>query len=105
MKPIPAFKNNSLKYFFTISHSTKQEIYLFTEKEVVRILPKVAYSVTIGEPYKELARITYLIENREESIDISLENLVRLLVMLLSIGLNLYLDSKLQKYIDSMEKN
>ena len=110
MKPIsdfrdhPALKYNERKLVFVIKYSTRPELYLFTEKEVKRILPIKLQYTNIGDPYKKLARFIFCNEEEEEdSMDINPNDLQDLVNMVQSIGVELAVPKELISYIDEDE--
>jgi len=101
MKPIENFRDHPyLKYddkraVFIIKYSRRSEMYLYTKKEVKRILPlKIDYS-NIGEPYKEMVRLTFLNEEKEDWIDIDSDDLQDLLNLLKVIEVKLSIPNTL----------
>lgn len=109
MKPIsnfrdhPALKYDEQKSVFVIKYSIRSELYLYTEKEVKRILPLGLEYSNIGEPYKELVRFVFLNEEEEDYLDISPDDLQGLVNMLKSIGLDLKIPDRLCRYLDFYE--
>lgn len=109
MKPISNFRNHpALKYdeqraVFVIKYSTRPEMYLYTEKEVKRILPVAIDYTNIGEPYRELVRFVFLNEGEEDYLDIDPNDLQDLDNTLHSIGSMLPIPSRFAKYLDSYE--
>jgi hypothetical protein len=109
MKPItnfrdhPALKYDEQKSIFTIKYSTRSEIYLYTEKEVKRIIPVAITDTNIGEPYQELARFVFLNEDEVDSIDIDPDDLQDLGNMLHSIDSLLPIPDKFTRYLDSYD--
>jgi len=111
MKPIsdfrdhPALKYNERKLVFVIKYSTRPELYLFTEKEVKRILPIKLQYTNIGDPYKKLARFIFCNEDEEDSMDINPNDLQDLVNMVQSIGVELLVPKELISYLDEDEKD
>jgi len=101
MKPISNFRDHqALKYnekksVFVIKYSTRPELYLFTEKEVTRILPMKLQYTNVGDPYKKLARFTFSNGEEEDSIDIYPDDLQDLVNMVQSIGVELVVPKEL----------
>lgn len=72
MKPIsnfrdhPALKYDEQKSVFTMDCSSIPELFLYTEKEVKRIIPVSITHSNIGEPYKELVQFIFTNEEEED---------------------------------------
>jgi len=112
MKPIsdfrdhPALKYNERKLVFVIEYPPRPKLYLFTEKEVKRILPIKLQYTNIGDPYKKLARFIFCNEEEEEdSMDINPNDLQDLVNMVQSIGVELLVPKELISYIDEDEED
>lgn len=109
MKPISNFRDHpALKYdeqraVFVIKHSIRSELYLYTEKEVKRILPLGLEYNNIGEPYKELVRFNFMSEGDKDSIDIDPNDLQDLVNMVKSIGFECISPERFAKYLDSYD--
>jgi hypothetical protein len=93
MKPItnyrdhPTLKYDSQQSVFVI----EQKMYLLTEDCVVRIVPLSLDRTNIGEPYAELVRFSFKIDEQIEieSLDIDPKYTSNLLAMCSSIGVEL----------------
>jgi hypothetical protein len=115
MKPISNFRDHpALKYdeqraVFVIKHSVRSELYLYTEKEVKRIIPLGLEYTNIGEPYAELVRFNFsstqesslgMNENEEDSLDIDPNDLQDLVNMMKSMGFECISPERFARYLD-----
>jgi len=112
MKPISNFRDHqALKYnekrsVFVIEYPPRPKLYLFTEKEVTRILPIKLQYTNVGDPYEKLARFIFCNEEEEEdSMDINPNDLQDLVNMVQSIGVELLVPKELISYIDEDEED
>lgn len=109
MKPIKNFRNHphlkydALRLIFVISdeYSSKEfksKLYLLDE-EVKQITPISIDYTNLGDPYKELARLYFLIDNKEDSMDIDIYELKYLINMIKSVEKLIPISKELDKFI------
>jgi hypothetical protein len=93
MKPVTNYRDHpALKYDYQQSvFVIEQKMYLLTEDCVVRIMPLSLDRTNIGEPYAELVRFSFEIDEKVEveSLDIDPKDVSSLLAMCSSIGIGL----------------
>ena len=106
MKPISNFRDHpALKYddqraVFVIKYSTRPELYLYTEKEVKRILPLGLSYDNLGDPYKELVLFKFRNEDEEDSMKIDPRDLQDLVNMMKSMGFDCISPERFARYLD-----
>lgn len=83
--------------------SSIPELFLYTEKEVKRIIPISINHSNIGEPYRELVQFNFTNEKKEDYLQIDPQNLQDLVNMLNSIGFDLPIPDRLCRYLDSYD--